>query len=443
MNAASNHRFQHFDPRSDVTYTANSPEEMIQKAEQHGFSSFAEIDHGGRIVDRHVKVGNDWLLASELDRRNAAASRVEAFVRRVENGLAQSAVVSNQTPAERAGVEQACREFGTTVEAEAERRAASGIETRSLAYSTIALDAKHAKLAALRDITARLQEINKPEPNVVPQEVSRRWATLDFQDYTRLQTPERQEEAAIYIAENMRANADYRQALEITAPDLVTAVRGLNAENDRKVAEKARIEAQELVPMASMPGHFMTYCDTPGMAGAEIHTPDGRIISFGGKPAIEKFAEQTNLAPEDKQKLLDLESLADRYRGNFHSFHPADWEPYPDSHSQLGRVFPAYEGSDLTQPQQDALDAFRAKNGFRWKSRLRECWMKSNYPGMTMNQSASLQQIRNNLGPEWLVKYQSPDSFAARVTGKLLDKVSGATKDNHEVAKKVGQSFSI
>lgn len=64
------------------------------------------------------------------------------------------------------------------------------------------------------------------------------------------------------------------------------------------------------VPMKSMPGKFMVYNEQPGMAGAEIVNEDGSLTSFGGRPAIMRFAAENNLAEDDVQTLLELEARA-------------------------------------------------------------------------------------------------------------------------------------
>ena len=58
----------------------------------------------------------------------------------------------------------------------------------------------------------------------------------------------------------------------------------------------------------------------------------------------------------------------------------------------------------LTESQRAALAAFRDANGRDWKSKLGAIWTNGNYSrfGVGMDQAALLQQVRNELGPEWL-----------------------------------------
>lgn len=59
-----------------------------------------------------------------------------------------------------------------------------------------------------------------------------------------------------------------------------------------------------------------------------------------------------------------------------------------------------------TQEQLDALRAYAASHGRYWKSRLRDAWITGEYGGF--HQSNFLQQVRNNLGPSWLVRFRLP-----------------------------------
>ena len=60
--------------------------------------------------------------------------------------------------------------------------------------------------------------------------------------------------------------------------------------------------------------------------------------------------------------------------------------------------------NDLNDMQKDALLSFREKKGKQYKAILQSCWLKSSYPGMSSDHAAALQQIRNQFGPEWLIK---------------------------------------
>lgn len=465
-------RFEFLDPRDGdigVMYTANTREEIIKKAEATGNSRFNEVAPDGSLT-AHIKVDGEWKLASEIARKQQAADAAEALSRQIQNATRSSEASGKMTPAELNDYRQAVREFGGDPDTEDERRASIGIEARSIAYSNAVSAVKGDKLQAIPDgdITAKLAEMRQPE-TVLASDVSRQWAELDAREFAKLQSPERQEDAATAIAQNMRANPEYGAALQTAAPDIAATVKAYEAEDDRRVslketgkamdyeamvaaaagrdadvfelprrdytadraepatpktqaealqaihdraldvhsegldiedltpdvaarlaredqadfarlgpvekaeaayviadnfrnrgysAEFARNDpqaAQDVVrevsrqdeaaakhtglsdaqldsllaeqagkdpvkdaqigtPMNSMPGALMAYNDTPGMAGAEILNSDGTRISFGGKEAIETFAEENKLSAEDKQKLLELDAQADKHR---------------------------------------------------------------------------------------------------------------------------------
>lgn len=51
-----------------------------------------------------------------------------------------------------------------------------------------------------------------------------------------------------------------------------------------------------------------------------------------------------------------------------------------------------------------ALARFAAKEGRRWKSQLRACWERSDYPGVEQSDVPLLHGLRNNFGPSWLAR---------------------------------------
>jgi hypothetical protein len=65
-----------------------------------------------------------------------------------------------------------------------------------------------------------------------------------------------------------------------------------------------------------------------------------------------------------------------------------------------------------------ALTLFAAANGRYWKAVLREVWINGNYASTDLNgaDSAALQQLRNTLGPSWLVKFKLPASASSSAT---------------------------
>ena len=60
-----------------------------------------------------------------------------------------------------------------------------------------------------------------------------------------------------------------------------------------------------------------------------------------------------------------------------------------------------------TENQLNALLEFANRSGKHWKKDLRECWQAARYPyHLSTDCSAYLQQVRNQLGPSWLAKFQ-------------------------------------
>lgn len=61
---------------------------------------------------------------------------------------------------------------------------------------------------------------------------------------------------------------------------------------------------------------------------------------------------------------------------------------------------------ELTQEQIAAIELFARVHGRRWKSHLLRVWESGHY-GFA-DRSDLLQQVRNNLGPSWLIKFRLP-----------------------------------
>jgi hypothetical protein len=58
--------------------------------------------------------------------------------------------------------------------------------------------------------------------------------------------------------------------------------------------------------------------------------------------------------------------------------------------------------SELDPQEREAIIQFRQEHGRRWKHHLLQGWMRAAFPG-------PLQRIRNNFGPEWLVRVKEAD----------------------------------
>lgn len=68
---------------------------------------------------------------------------------------------------------------------------------------------------------------------------------------------------------------------------------------------------------------------------------------------------------------------------------------------QSNPITPPGKGSES---ELDLLRTVKAKLGRNYKSAIREAWMNGNYSNHGLSEwSSQLQNMRNNLGPSWLV----------------------------------------
>jgi len=86
----------------------------------------------------------------------------------------------------------------------------------------------------------------------------------------------------------------------------------------------------------------------------------------------------------------------------------------------------AVEKSTLTDEQRVALRAYSEKNGKAWKEKLAVAWTTGSYKGLDNNQSALLQQVRNQLGPEWLANMKIDDLYTETVQQASVAKIKAA-----------------
>lgn len=64
---------------------------------------------------------------------------------------------------------------------------------------------------------------------------------------------------------------------------------------------------ENTLPMASMQGHSMRYNPAPGLRGAEVVLPDGRLLSFGGHEGIDVYADENKLSKTERDGLHAFE----------------------------------------------------------------------------------------------------------------------------------------
>jgi len=60
----------------------------------------------------------------------------------------------------------------------------------------------------------------------------------------------------------------------------------------------------------------------------------------------------------------------------------------------------------LTAEQMRAVQYFAKQHGRNWKSALSDAWMRAGIGVVAY--TPALQQVRNNFGPAWLVKFKLP-----------------------------------
>ena len=71
------------------------------------------------------------------------------------------------------------------------------------------------------------------------------------------------------------------------------------------------------------------------------------------------------------------------------------------------------ENNKPTTEQIQALATFAAANGRTWKESLRHCWETGCYSRYSGTERCDLlQQIRNNFGPYWLVRFSLKKAVA-------------------------------
>lgn len=86
------------------------------------------------------------------------------------------------------------------------------------------------------------------------------------------------------------------------------------------------------------------------------------------------------------------------------------------------------EATTLTTDQREALKLFSEKNGQGWKDKLNLAWTSGSYKGLGSSQSALLQQVRNQFGPEWLFNLKTDDLYPEAAQQPTVAKAEPKTK---------------
>lgn len=128
---------------------------------------------------------------------------------------------------------------------------------------------------------------------------------------------------------------------------------------------------------------------------------DGRYKLEMAHPDLIGVSHMDRKNADEVVKVLEAKSP------DFSPFRAVDFKDYAlERVGQMSSLLDSLNTDALSSAQVGAIDAFRELKGRTWKAALRTCWEASEYPGMTTNQSAALQGLRNTKGPEWLSKFR-------------------------------------
>jgi hypothetical protein len=238
-------RFQLLDPRDGeygVMYSAKTQAEMEKKADEAGATRFQGITPDNQAI-QYIKKDGEWRqerLADKIaegDRAADAWRLANDLKERVQHALKEDMHNPGTMHPE---VRKAFDDMGIDPVKDTEHRASQAIESRSIAYADAVVSAKYEKLAALPqgDVAAKLEEMRRPEPGVLRAEVISQWAEVDARDFSRIQEPGRQEDAAVHMMNNVRACEGYGHALATIALDVAVKVARLDASAAEQVSLK-------------------------------------------------------------------------------------------------------------------------------------------------------------------------------------------------------------
>lgn len=164
---------------------------------------------------------------------------------------------------------------------------------------------------------------------------------------------------------------------------------------------------------ADVPYIFELMCDANG--GTLDHLPRAAFLrearaALKGVPALREISPPRScwanviggaIILVDSTTNRDLVTVASKDK----AYAWADAHRYEITPGVLGaRTQTAPNGAQLA-----ALQRYAAANGRDWKSKLNADWMRARYPSVDFDDGACLQQLRNILGPSWLVKYKLPE----------------------------------
>lgn len=93
--------------------------------------------------------------------------------------------------------------------------------------------------------------------------------------------------------------------------------------------------------------------------------------------------------------------------------------------------------------QLGAIQRFAARKGRDWKHSLNACWLRASYPGAPDGDAALLQQVRNALGPSWLVGFRLPPAAAKLTPGGAAEIIEERRHEAAEAIERVITSAEV
>lgn len=257
--------------------------------------------------------------------------------------------------------------------------------------------------------------------------------------YWGFRSKEGQNQLARRVDQPNLARAVYEIPMENLATDEQIRLFNLKVSYARKTAREIAIERASMESTLSIDHAqaektvaFVYRAPTKGFAIGEIlHAGKYFVAQSAGENADKVFIRIIH-----STKLLDgKEEFANREAVIQDKF-PVGSQKYL-RYDNLGRITAqdyqpksvATEAAPaLTDDQRHAIRIFSERNGQAWKEKLNVSWISGSYKGLDSNQSALLQQIRNQFGPEWLASMNIDDLYPEAVQKANVAKTKAASQ---------------
>jgi len=225
-----------------------------------------------------------------------------------------------------------------------------------------------------------------------------------------------------------RHDRTFRQAAEQyslqRSSENLQGVSHLTKENAEKVVKHLSESTADAAPYRAV--DFQAYADERAREarGVAIVARQAKELLLAPYMSDQHFNDWTNIVTslwsEDRDNGLDSSEDSEHTKHARAVVAAAAFEQKPDGSVTPKAGADAIYGPRLRPAQEEALAVFRAKHGADWQEALSEQWQRASYPGMNENHAAALQDMRNNLGPEWLSGVYEVPSALGRESVKLL-----------------------